>query len=315
MMKRLRALLSADNVLETRTKVVRTLQSEERRLGKLIADYVEAERGLVAEAARVALGEQADSSEAIRKVQEAQTAIDGQAKKLSGLRQRLASQAPELEAQRAAVKSALPAHVESIRSGFATKWAQGVAAFNALQGERIAVESRVGKMALPNPAPAAFELAPELTAPWETVEQLTGALNELAGWDNARLWPLLDSRGVGPHHAYSDSAVYVIASPNAGAEVGSFVMGASFAPGVLSHLVQIGYAVPLSETDWAASLEAGSRASQRVAIEERDSTENANSAADAQHLGSYDIGAAHEAAEFNRKPVVGVKPENVGRVS
>jgi hypothetical protein len=100
------------------------------------------------------------------------------------------------------------------------------------------------------------------------MDGINEALEVIAGWSRMAIWPEVDAMMPRSRHAYDPSAVYLITDLQTGAEVGSMVMDCSFVPGALSHFAEIGYAVPLASVDWQRSLDAGSKAAQRVSAEQ-----------------------------------------------
>jgi hypothetical protein len=300
-LKKLKALLGAESTLQAREKIVRALQTEEKQLSELILDRVTAERLLVEAETAVTLGEQSEATAAQRRVDASLGAIQRQARKISGLRSRLAAQAPELEEQRCSLKSAMPSAVDAIKASFADEWGTTIATFGALLGKRAAIEGLIGKLSLADPQPIPYELPDSVAGPWRTIEGIDMALNEVAGWSHAATWPAVDAMGAGPHHAYDPAAVYVITDPHGGAEVGTLVMDGSFVPGMLNHLVQIGYAAPLASLDWQNSLESGRRAAQRVLAEQDQERLQAVHERDARNAIHYDpVKAAAASAEQQR---------------
>ncbi len=297
-LKKLKALLGAESTLQARTKMVKVLQAEESRLRELILDRVTTERLRVEAETSVVLGEQAEASAAQRKFDEAVGAINRQSVKLSGLRSRIASQATELEAQRISVKAALPAHVASIKNSFLAEWTEGVAAFGALLGKRSALEVMVGPLSLPELRPNTYDLPADIAAPWNTLDEIGTALDEVAGWSVAATWPAVDRmRGVSSY-GFDPNAVYVATDGSSGLEKGTPCMECSFTPGTLRHLVSIGYAVPLSSVDWESVLESGRMAARRVSAERQQEQQQADHERNAPRVVKYDpIEAAKAAAE------------------
>jgi hypothetical protein len=312
-LEKLKALLGAENTLQAREKIIDALRAEEKRLSKLILERVAAERALVEGETAVTLGEQADANAVRRKVDGAIAAINRQASKVAGLRSRLAGQAPELEAQRVALKSAMPSHMEAVKRKLSEEWAAGIAAFGALLAKRGAIESLVGKLPLADPRPVPYELPTDIAGPWRTIESIVEALDEIAGWNRAAMMPAVDAMGNGAHHSFDASAVYVITHPAAGAEVGTLVMEPSFSPGTLNHMAQIGYAVPLAAIDWQNATEAGRMAAQRASAERERERQQADVARDAPHLIQYDPAAAAAGAAEQQRPTNGpVTPVSSG---
>lgn len=261
------ALRGAVRVLELRAKVLAAIEAELKKLQSLIQDRRQVERAVIAAETAAALGESADPAAAHKQAEQVAKSLDKQAGILSGLRTRIAAMAGDLETERRAVSAALPEYEERVKSEFSNKWARGVATFSALLGERQALESLIGRrMELPEPQPAAVEL-PEMGAPWNALEQLTAALEQISGWSRAAAWPEMDSMLPGGSRPFDPTKVYVLTRPQNGIGAGEAVVEASFEPGTLAHLVNIGYAVAADADEWQSALNAGSMAAQRARVE------------------------------------------------
>lgn len=308
-MKKLKALLGAESTLDGRERVLEALRSEARRLSEIVLERVEAERALTEAETAAAVGEQVDAITARRKVDEARGAVDRQCSKLVGLRSRLAAQAPELGAQHQAIKQALPAHVEAIKSSFLDEWAAAARVWGELLGKRVAIEGLVGKLTLSAPQAISYEVPDSMAGPWRTLQIIDSALEEIGGWSRAASWPEVDAMMGESHRSYRPDVVYVITNAAAGAEVGAFVVDGSFVPGTLEHLVNIGYAAPLASLDWRNSLEAGRNAELAVRSERE---REAIRVPEGLPMTPEEIERAAMASAEQRRPVTDATP-HIGR--
>jgi hypothetical protein len=286
-LQKLKALFGAEAALRARDKVLKALQAEELKLRELVIRRVESERALVSAETAEALGEAADPSGARRVLSEALAAIERQKLVLGGLRARLVSQTTEIEGQRLAVKAAIPEHVERVRADLVDEWAKGAAAFAALLGKRQAIEALIGQLTeLPAPRPAAVDLPADVAAPWQMLERLGAAIDEVTAWGQMAIWPDVDALRPGGLRPYDPSAVYVLSRAYGERCSGEFIVEASLAPGMLFHLVQIGDAVSMGASEWATALEAGRQASLTAKQEEAASAERERAARDLGRLKS-----------------------------
>jgi hypothetical protein len=268
-LSKLAVLKSADRVLESRNRVAEAIERETAKLLELVIERAGADRALVEAQAAVALGEQADDSAARRKAEQAAVAIDRQSATLTGLRNRLAGQAGEIEGQYRAVKNALPDHIERVRSEFTSEWGRGVAVFSALLSKRRALEGRIGKLDLAEPSPSDSELAADITAPWSALAELENSLEQIAGWSRAAIISAVDAMG-GRIRAFDPEAIYTLTRQCDNLPAGTLVTAGVFAPGFLNHLVQIGYAVALEDQNWEQSLHAAHQAKLRQEAERQE---------------------------------------------
>ena len=263
-----RALSGATKALESRNKILKVLKREEDGLDTLIHARVEAERAVVAAETAEALDERSDVASARQRLAGVVDSLGKQSARLGGLRLRLAQQVPDLQAQRASLKEALPGYIESVTSAFASEWELGARAFAALRAKRERLQALIGeRLELPEPEPVSTSDGPEADAPWTAIKDLEAALDEIANWSRAADWPVVDAMLPGAHPPYDPTAVYVVTSPQCGREPGTYVMDSSFVPGTLAHFIQIGYAAPLVSQDWRESLASGSIAAGNIASE------------------------------------------------
>jgi hypothetical protein len=259
----------AESALKGWERIVRALQNEVGAFQDLISQRVESDRALVAAETSAAMGEPADVGAAQQRAGNVMASIARKAAVLGGLRARLAGQASGLESNVGGIKAALPEHVDELKADFQGEWARGIKTFGTLLGKRRALEALVGKLdELAEPQAATCDLG-DVAAPWRVMKELTGAIDQIAGWSRGSIWPAVDGMG-GVARPYDPSAVYVLTRPyDDKLPEGSLVMEASLPPGFLNHLVQIEYAVSLASQEWGNSTEVGRRASDRISFEER----------------------------------------------
>jgi hypothetical protein len=279
-LSRMLALKKADSALEKRQKVVEAIERETGRLLKLIERRVEADRNVIINETAESLGEVADVEGARREAAGVMTDIEKQGRLLAGLRSRMAGMAGELESAVREVQRELPQHIQSLRDDFAREWEKARVTFSGLQSKRAALEKLVGRMDLAEPVVEAIELTAS-EAPWKALSELRAALDQVAGWSRAAMMPAVDAQA-GPIEPYSTAQVYVLTRDCDNLAAGTMVMDSVLPPGMLNHLVQIGYANPLSSVQWDAVLQPGAEASRKLAIEARDSATAAFLAAEPQ---------------------------------
>jgi hypothetical protein len=300
---KLKVVAGAESAMKAWSKAKMALQNEVSTLQGLISARVEADRALIAAETAVAIGEQADVPAARQRADNALAAVDRKAAVLQGLRSRLAGQAADLESNVQGIKAALPEYVVGLKADFKEEWTRGIATFAVLLGKRRALEAVIGKIELAEPQAAACELRDDLVAPQRAIKELTGALEQLAGWSRGAAWPDVDaamSASAGGRLKHFDPrAVYCLTRECEELPVGALVMEASLAPGFLRHLVQIEYAVPLASQEWQAEVEAGRRAADRLSYEEQQAR---------VHEGETPV-SAYERVE--RKPDVETGNENL----
>lgn len=327
-------LAGAASAIDARNKLARAIETERTKLLKLIPERFAAETALRDAETALALGEAADLDAAHQRVNETLAAIERQSTILAGLRHRLAGMAGEIESQYRGVKGMLPDHMERIRADFSAEWSKGVAAFSALLGKRKALEALVGRLQLSDPSPVAYELPADVTAPWKAAEELAAALEEIAAFGRAAVLPALDAMSASQHPPYIPGAVYRITHPASGLEPGTLVTDAVFAPGMLPHLSNIGYAVAATSQEWQNTTEAAERAARSISSEAQ--ADRARAASDEQERAYQEQAKnstpisqqryepkdsperqrerAREAAEVNRQ-VRETNPEHVGTLT
>ncbi len=211
-------------------------------------------------AASIALGDKQDSKAERKELDACLSAIAEQGRKLAGLRARVVSMSPDIEAAAHEIRENLPEHKESLRRSFSQEWQEAVSRFGTVLGKRVALEGLIGKLDLPNPSPAAVELPESANAPFLTLEKLQSALSEIAGWSQAAIWPEVDRMTPGVGRPFDSNAVYIAVNPASGFPVGTLLVDASVPPGTLEHLHLIAYVQFLGSEEWKHSLEHGRRA-------------------------------------------------------
>jgi hypothetical protein len=303
------ALKNAEKIREDRDKIAKVIAAEEKKLLKLIALRVEVDTALSEAETATALGETSDVDGARRKADSIMVAISRQSATLSGLRGRLASQAPELEAGVRGIQSGLPEHLDALKGDFKDEWDKGLAVFGKLLGRRAALEGLIGKLELAVPQPSACELGGE-GAPWRAIDSLKAALEEIAGWSRAAFAPQVDAMGPGGARHFDPSAVYTITRAYDNLPAGSLVMESCFAPGLLQHLVNISDAVSLNSQQWAAGLEVGATAARELEAEAQSAARAAAAGPTAPAMTTAELRAAREVAAYN-KSLISERPDAI----
>jgi hypothetical protein len=259
-------LSGADRVIDARNKIASAIETEKAKLLAEVAERFAAVVALRDALAANALNESVDLDGASGRVTKALESVGRRSVILAGLRHRLSSQAGEFESQYRAIKAMLPDHVQRLRAEFAGEWAKSAAAFSAVLGKRKAIEALVGRLELPDPSPLACELPADTHAPWRAAEELSGALEEIAGFNRVAIFPEVDAMG-GCGRTFDSTQVYVVKNSASGVSPGTLVVDAYFPPGMLAHLLNIGY-VELAELQaWQGGLATGSQAAAAISSE------------------------------------------------
>ena len=174
----------AERVLESRRKLEDAITRETAKLQALSLDRLAEEKAITDAETEMAvealdLLAPAETSVGREHLNGILLAIERQGSLLAGLRSRLAALAQDLEAERRSVADALPAHMARAKSEFEKEWAKAIESFAVLLGKRKALELRLGKLSLAEPAAVNCELPQETEAPWRILQELGGALKEI----------------------------------------------------------------------------------------------------------------------------------------
>jgi hypothetical protein len=303
-------LSGADRVLDARSKITAAVEAEKGKLLQVIPERFAAESALRDAEAANALGEPVDIEAARRRLASAVAAVGQHSTVLAGLRHRLAEQVGDLDTQYKAVRGNLPDHIERLKSDFAAEFAKGVAAWSALLSKRVAIETLVGKLTLPEPRPEALELPAEISAPWKAAEQLKAGIDDIAGFGRVAMAPSVDAMRPGGHRPYDEKAVYRISHPASGLEPGTLCTDAVFLPGMLEHLHNIGYCEAAGLQAWQGDMGEAERAVQRIATEEREQDARAEHERNPPGPVKFDPENVARAVREQQRPVTDLTPES-----
>ena len=277
---KLKTLGAAEAALADYAKTGEVIAQQVAGLPALALKRLDAERGLDDAKAAQALGEPADVARAEKHLQAALAVLDAKADLLRGLRARLVGLAPKLAEAHSQLSAELPEHNQNLSASFAAKWSEGVKLFEALLGERNALEQVLGApMDLPAPTPTPSKPG-EAGRPHETATHLETAVETLVGMAKAATAPPaivpIGSRAV----TYDPAGIYVMRRASDGLAAGTLVVPASFSEGVLCSLVHSEWAIPHVDPRLQTILDDARRSQLRIRRELSDTAqEHARAAA------------------------------------
>jgi hypothetical protein len=241
-------LRTTSTVLETKSKLDNAVQAGVSELQGLIVARLETERTFRRLEAAQCIGEPAAGLEKSRKAAaDARAALDQASLKLSGLRTAVGELGSSLVESYDLLATELPRYNATIISEFAEEWGCALMAWNLALGRRHALETLLGQaLDLVEPVPATVTLSPDVSRPSETLETLESNIKSIANLKK------IGERQLKPGTYYDPSKIYKLVSDRwatRGVPKGSLVCDASFEPGRLSQIIELGEARPILDRD------------------------------------------------------------------
>jgi hypothetical protein len=263
MVEQLKTILqTADAVLEKKNKFDNAVQAGVSELQGLIVARLETERTFRRLEAAQCIGEAAPSLPAAKKsAADARVALEQASLKLSGLRTAVGELGGGLVESYSLLSTELPKHFAAIVSAFEAEWGSALTAWNLALGRRQAIEALLDHaLDLAEPFPAPEQLAADITRPSETLAALESNIKAIANLKKIGERPL----AAGTY--YDPSKIHKIVSARweiRGVPKGSLVCDATFEPGRLSQIIELGEARPVLARDVEPGvLAAASKAAQ-----------------------------------------------------
>src|ERR1035437_5320614 len=270
-------LRTASTVLETKNKFDNAIQQGVTDLSGLIAARLETERTFRRLEAAQCIGEPAAGLEKSRKAAaDARAALDQASLKLSGLRTAVGELGGGLVESYSLLSTELPKHFAAIVSAFEAEWGSALTAWNLALGRRQAIEALLDHaLDLAEPFPAPEQLAADITRPSETLAALESNIKSIANLKK------IGERQLKPGTYYDPSKIHKIISTRwetRGVPKGSLVCDASFEPGRLSQIIELGEARPILDRDQISGVTAAAAKADQIDEAAREK-EQANSEA------------------------------------
>ena len=241
-------LQTADAVLEKKNKFDNAIQQGVSELSGLIVARLETERAFRGLEAAASIGEAAGGLEKARKAAaDARAALEQASLKLNGLRTALGQQGEALVEAYTTLSGALPAHNARVVEAFEAEWRAALTTWCEVLGRRAAIEGVLGMaLDLPEPVPAVVTISADVSRPSETLAALEFSLKSIANLKK------IGERQLKPGTYYDPSKIQKIVSDRwatRGVPKGSLVCDASFEPGRLSQIIELGEARQILERD------------------------------------------------------------------
>src|ERR1035441_8320303 len=278
MVEQLKTILqTADAVLEKKNKFDNAVQAGVSELQGLIVARLETERAFRGLEAAASIGEAAGGLEKARKAAaDARAALEQASLKLNGLRTALGQQGGALVEAYNTLSGALPAHNARVVEAFEAEWQAALTTWCEVLGRRAAIEGVLGMaLDLPEPVPAVVTISADVSRPYETQAALESSIKAIANLKK------IGERQLKPGTYYDPSKIQKIVSDRwatRGVPKGSLVCDASFEPGRLSQIIELGEARPILDRDQISGVTAAAAKADQIDKAAREK-EQANSEA------------------------------------